>query len=161
MAVTTEPVTDPAVPARARARRGRRASQQPTRLPATTPGLLAGVVAAVLAGLALLGTAPLGIGVFAVQGVVAHAGLATLDARGSTGGFIIAVAASIGCDVVVGIADTPDLGRPALVVGLAVLAGLLHQLLRRPRRGVTLSLAATLSMAIFASCASAYVALRV
>ena len=161
MGVTTEPVTDPAAPSRARAGRGRRASQQPTQLPATTPGLLAGVVAAALAGLALLGTAPLGVGVLVVQVVVALAWLATLDARGSTGAFVIAVAVSISCDVAVGVADTPDLGRTAIIVGLAVLAGLLHQLLRRPRRGVTLSLAATLSMAVFASCASAYVALRV
>src|SRR4051794_41747213 len=124
MTVTTEPVTDPAVPPRARARRGRRASQEPTRLPATMPGLLAGLVAAGLAGLALLGTAPLGVGVFAVQVVVALAWLATLDARGSTGAFLIAVAASLGCDIVVGVADTADLGRTALVVALAVLAGL-------------------------------------
>jgi hypothetical protein len=166
--VTTDPALEPAAaagrPASAASRTGRgtrRATQQPTRLPATTPGLLAGLVAAALAALALLGTAPLGIGVFVVQVVVALAWLATLDARGSTGGFLIAVAASIACDVAVGIADSPDLGRTALVVGLAVLAGLMHQLVRRPRRGVTLSLAATLSMAVFASCASAFVALRV
>jgi hypothetical protein len=160
--VTTEPVADPAaVAAPGRTGRGRRASQQPTRLPATTPGLLAGVVAAALAGLALLGTAPLGIGVFAVQVVIALAWLATLDARGSTGAFAISVAVAAACDIVVGVADTADLGRTALVVALAVLASLLHQLLRRPRRGVTLSVAATLSMAVFASCASSYVALRV
>lgn len=153
------PATTP--PASARPGRGRRASQQPTRLPATTPGLMAGVVAAALAGLALLGTAPLGVGVFAVQVVVCLAWLATLDARGSTGAFFIGVAASIGCDVAVGIADTPDVGRTALVVGLAVVASLVHQLLRRPRRGVTLSIAATLSMAVFASCGASYVALRV
>src|SRR3954471_16350499 len=160
MPVTTDPALDPAAPAGrpssapSRTGRGaRRATQQPTRLPATLPGPLA--------GLALLGTAPLGVGVLAVQVVVALAWLATLDARGSTGAFLIAVAASIACDIVVGVADTPDLGRTALVVALAVLAGLVHQLIRRPRRGVTLSLAATLSMAVFASCASAYVALRV
>ena len=155
-----EPAATPAA-AQARAGRGRRASQQPTQLPKTTPGLLAGVVAAALAGLALLGTAPLGVGVFAVQVVVALAWLATLDARGSSGAFLIAVAAALGCDVVVGVADTPDVGRTALVVGLAVLASLVHQLLRRPRRGVTLSIAATLSMAVFASCGASYVALRV
>jgi len=167
--VTTDPALDPAAPAGrpssapSRSGRGarRRATQQPTRLPATLPGLLAGLVAAALAGLALLGTAPLGVGVLAVQIVVALAWLATLDARGSTGAFLIAVAASIACDIAVGIADTPDLGRTALVVALAVLAALVHQLTRRPRRGVTLSLAATLSTAVFASCASAYVALRV
>jgi sulfur-carrier protein len=157
----------PAVPtartaaAVARSGRDRRASQQPTQLPATTPGLLAGVVAAALAGLALLGTAPLGVGVFAVQVVVGLAWLATLDARGSTGAFVIGVAASIGCDIVVGVSDGPDVGRAALVVALAVLASLVHQLLRRPRRGVTLSIAATLSMAVFACCAASYVALRV
>ena len=155
-----EPSATPPPPA-ARAGRGRRASQQPTRLPATAPGVLAGVVAAALAGLALLGTAPLGVGVFAVQVVVALAWLATLDARGSTGAFVLGVVASIACDVVVGIADTPDLGRTALVIGLSVLASLVHQVLRRPRRGVALSVAATLSMAVFASCAASYVALRV
>jgi hypothetical protein len=163
--VTTEPVAAepsaaPPPPATARAGR-RRAQQQPTRLPATTPGLLAGVVAAALAGLALLGTAPLGVGVFAVQVVVCLPWLATLDARGSTGAFAIGVAASIACDIVVGVADTPDIGRTALVVALTVLASLIHQLLRRPRRGVTLSIAATLSMAVFASCGASYVALRV
>src|SRR3954454_15962596 len=162
MRATTDPALDPAAPAGrppsalSRTGRGarRRATQQPTRLPATLPGLLAGVVAAALAGLALLGTAPIGIGVFAVQVVVALAWLATLDARGSTGAFAVAVAASAACDIVVGVADTADLGRTALVIGLAVLASLLHQLLRRPRRGVTLSIAATLSMTIFAACAS-------
>jgi hypothetical protein len=144
--VTTEPVAAepsaaPPPPATARAGR-RRAQQQPTRLPATTPGLLAGIV-------------------FAVQVVVCLAWLATLDARGSTGAFAIGVAASIACDIVVGVADTPDIGRTALVVALTVLASLIHQLLRRPRRGVTLSIAATLSMAVFASCGASYVALRV
>jgi sulfur-carrier protein len=167
-AVTTDPALDPAPAAavraaapRQRSGRGRRASQQPTRLPATTPGLAAAAVAAALAGLALLGTFPLGVGVFAVQVVVALAWLATLDARGSAGAFVIAVAVSAACDIVVGVADSPDLGRTALVIGLAVPASLIHQLFRRPRRGVTLSIAATLSMAVFAACASSYIALRV
>jgi hypothetical protein len=123
-------------------------------------GLIAGVIAAALAGLALLGTAPLGAGVFLVQVVIALAWLAALDTRGSVGAFAIAVVAAAVIDVVVADNSTADIGRAAPVVGIAVVVSLAHQLARRERRGVTLSLAGTVSAVTFGWCAASYVALR-
>jgi hypothetical protein len=130
-------------------------------LPATSPGVVAGLVAAGLAGLAALGVAPLAAGVFAVQVVIALAWLATLDARGGLGAFVVVVLTAAGCDIAVATSDTPDIGRAAVVIGLALLASLVHQLARRPRLGVTMSIAGTMSAAAFALCAACYVALRV
>ena len=123
-------------------------------------GLAAGVVAAALAGLALVGAPPLGAGVFVVQVVVALAWLAALDARGSVGAFAIAVAAAGTMDAVIGATDGPSIGQAAPVVGVAFAVSLLHQLARRPRPGVTLSLAGTMSALAFGLCAASYVALR-
>jgi hypothetical protein len=122
-------------------------------------GLLAGLVAAALAGLALIGTAPLAAGVFCVQVVVALAWLAAIGARGAVGGFAIAIAAAAAVDVVIGVADQPDIGRAAPVAGIALVVALLHQLARKPRREVTVSLAGTLSSVVFGVCAASYVAL--
>src|SRR3954452_7124187 len=113
-------------------------------MPATSPGVVAGLVAAALAALAAVGIGPLAAGVFAVQVVIALAWLATLDARGGLGAFVIVVATAAVCDVVVAVADEPDIGRAAVVVGLAVLLSFIHQLARRPRKDVTLSVAATM-----------------
>ena len=82
-----------------------------------------------------------------------------LGAKGSLGAFGIAVAAAAAIDIVLGVSDSADLGDAAPVVGIALVAALLHQLARRPRRAVTLSLAATMSAVAFAVCAGAYVAL--
>jgi sulfur-carrier protein len=124
-------------------------------------GAGAGLVAGALAGLALLGTAPLAIAVFAVQVVVALAWLAVLDVRGRGGAFVIVVIAAAVMDSVVGAADEPDIGRAAGVVGVTFVVGLLFQLARRPRIGVTLSLVGIASAATFALCAASYVALRI
>ena len=123
------------------------------------PGLVAGLIAAALAGLALVGTPALAAGLFCVQVVIALAWLAALGTRGSLGAFGIAVAAAAAIDIVLGITDNPDLGDAAPVVGLALVAALLHHLARRPRRGVTISLAGTVSSAAFAVCAASYLAL--
>jgi hypothetical protein len=64
-------------------------------------------------------------------------------------------------DIVVGVADEPDIGRAAGVLGVTFVVGLLFQLARRPRVGVTLSLIGIASAATFALCAASYVALRV
>jgi hypothetical protein len=128
---------------------------------ATSPGVVAGLVAAALAALAALGVGPLAGGVFVVQVVIALAWLATLDARGGLGAFVVVVATAAAADILVATADTPDIGRAAVVLGLAFVASLLHQLARRPRVGVTMSIAGTMSAACFAMCAACYVALRV
>ena len=122
-------------------------------------GVLAGAVACALAGLALAGTAALAAGVFCVQVVVSLAWLAALGARGALGGFAIAVAAAAAADIVGGIEKEPDIGRAAPVVGIALVVCLLHQLTRRPRAGVTVSMAGTLSSVAFGVCAASYVAL--
>ena len=123
------------------------------------PGLVAGAVAAALAGLALAGTPALAAGAFCVQVVISLAWLASLGAKGSLGAFGIAVAAAAAIDIVLAVSDSPDLGDAAPVVGIALVAALLHQLARRPRRAVTMSLAGTMSAVGFAVCAGAYVAL--
>jgi hypothetical protein len=128
-------------------------------LPVVGSGLAAGIVAAALAGLALVGTPVLGAGVFVVQVVVALAWLAALDARGSIGAFIIAVAAAGVMDAVIGASEDVSIGQAAPVVGIAFALSLLHQLSRRPRPGVTLSLAGTMSALVFGLCAASYVAL--
>lgn len=129
------------------------------RLDVVATGLAAGAVAAVLAVLALAGTAAVAAGVFCVQVVIALAWLAAVDAKGSVGGFGIAVATAAAADIVVGLETGPDIGRAAPVVGIALVLSLLHQLARRPRPGVTVSLAGTLSAIAFGVCAVAYVAL--
>ena len=123
------------------------------------PGLVAGVVAAALAGLALAGTGALAAGVFAVQVVIALAWLAALGTKGSLGAFGIAVAAAAAMDIVLSLTDNPDLGDAAPVVGVALVVALLHQLSRRPRRAVTVSLAGTLSAVAFSVCAASFLAL--
>ena len=123
-------------------------------------GLAAGVVAAGLAGLALVGTPVLGAGIFVVQIVVALAWLAALDTRGSLGAFAIAIAAAGTMDAVIGATEGPAIGQAAPVVGVAFAVSLLHQLSRRPRPGVALSLAGTMSALAFGLCAASYVALR-
>lgn len=130
--------------------------------PGIVVGLIAAVVAVGLAGLSLLGTAALGAGVFAVQIVLALAWLAALDVRGGIGGFGIAVLTAAAADTAVATARTPDIGRAAPVIGLAVAASLGYQLWRvPPRPGVTASLGGMLSVVTFAVCGSAFLALRV
>lgn len=130
------------------------------RLAVAGTGLVAGAVAAALAGLALIGAAALGAGVFAVQVVIALAWLAAIDAKGSVGGFAIGVATAAAVDIVVGLTTEPDLGQAAPVAGIALVVALLHQLLRRPRRAVTLSLAGTMSGVVLGLCAVCYLALQ-
>jgi hypothetical protein len=94
-----------------------------------------------------------------VQVVVGLAWLAALDARGGRGAFLILVAASVAADIAVAVHHESALGEVAPVGGVAVVVSFLHQLARRPRTGVTRSLAATLSGVALALCASAYIAL--
>src|SRR4051794_41485204 len=117
---------------------------------AAGPGLAAGLIAAALAGLALLGTPALAAGLFCVQVVIALAWLAALGTKGSLGAFAIAVGAAAAIDIVIGIATDPDIGDAAPILGIAVAVAMGHQLARRPRRAVTLSLAGTLSAGAFA-----------
>jgi hypothetical protein len=123
------------------------------------PGIVAGAIAGALGGLALAGRPALAAGLFCVQVVIALAWLASLGAKGSLGAFGIAVAAAAAIDVVLGIVDNPDIGDAAPVAGIALVVAMLHQLARRPRRGVTVSLAGTMSAVAFAVCAACYLAL--
>jgi len=123
------------------------------------PGLVAGLIAAALAGLALAGTPALAAGLFCVQVVIALAWLAALGTKGSLGAFGICIAAAAAIDIVLGVTDNPDLGDAAPVVGIALVAAFLHQLSRRPRPAVTVSLAGTMSSVAFAVCAASYLAL--
>jgi hypothetical protein len=123
-------------------------------------GLAAGGLAAGLAGLSLLGVGALAGGLFAVQIVIALAWLAVLDTRGRGGSFLILVVAAGVIDGVVGTEDSPDIGRAAGVLGVTVVVSLLHQLRRKRRRAVTLSISGTLSAVVLALAAASYLALH-
>lgn len=129
------------------------------RIDVLRPAVAAAGGAAVLAGLALVGTAALGVGVLVVQLVVALAWLAALDAKGGRGAFLIAAGAAVAADLAVALRHGADLGEAAPVAGIAMVVAFLHQLSRRPRGGLTLSLATTISAVALGVCASAYVAL--
>lgn len=129
------------------------------RIDVLRPAVAAAGAAALLAGLALLGTAALGAGVFVVQVVVGLAWLAALDAKGGRGAFVITVLAAAAADIAVAVHSGADLGEAAPVAGIAIVVAFLHQLSRRPRPGLTLSLATTISAVTFALCTSAYLAL--
>jgi hypothetical protein len=83
-----------------------------------------------------------------------------LDARGGRGATVIALGAAAAGDALVAKAPGTQLGRVAGIVGLALLAAFLHQLARRPRPGLTGSLAATISAVVLGAAGTALLAMR-
>ena len=127
------------------------------------PMLLQGALPAVLAvGLtvaAAIGTLPFAAAVFAVQLFLVLAVLALVDAPGSGGAFFVAAGTLLASDVVVVVFDG-DIRGLAGVVALALLASLLHQLLRPGRSRVTESMADTLLVVVLSVSAACLLSLR-
>ena len=113
-----------------------------TRPPLLGQGAAGGLLAAGLVGLAVLGDLPLLGGVALVQLLVLLGFLALVEAPASGGVFAIGAAGAVGADVVVSV-DDGRVGGLVGVVGLSLMAGLMHQLARRERSRVTESLADT------------------
>jgi hypothetical protein len=115
---------------------------------APRPSLLGQGLAAALVGGALLALAwvdadALLAGIAVVQLLALLGFLAVSEAPASTGVFTLGVLAAVAADVVV-VVDDGRVGYLGAVVALALVAGLLHQLVRRERSRVTESLADTM-----------------
>ncbi len=135
-------------------------SQQPAQRPnVLVLGLVSAVACTALAGLSLLGVWPLAAGVLALQLLLVLGFLALVDAPAAGGGFLVAGASAVTADVVVLQSDGRVSGL-AGVVGLALVASLLHQLVRRQRTRVTESLADELVAVVLAVAVVPIVALR-
>jgi hypothetical protein len=129
------------------------------RQPVLVQGALPAALALLLAGAAALGTVPLALLVLGVQVVLLLAFLALVDAPASGGAFLVALGAVVAADVAVVVFDG-DIRALAGVVALALIASLLHQLVRPTRSRVTESMADTLVVVVLGVSASCLVSLR-
>ena len=135
-----------------------RTAGQPRRLPLVLQGLAAVVVAAALAGATAAGTSVLLVAVVVLQVALVLAVLAVLGAPAAPGAAVVAVGAALAADVLV-VLDDGRVDRVAGVVGLSLVAALLHQLVRRRRSRVTESLADTMLAVVVVASASCILAL--
>ncbi len=136
-----------------------RASDPAARPSVLLLGLGGAVICLTLAALASINATALGAGLFVVQLILVLSLLALVDAPGSGGAFVVAaVAAAVGDAVVLW--SNGRVSGLAGVIGLGLVAGLLHQLTRRGRTRVTESLADTLVAVVLAVSASSLLALR-
>lgn len=108
-------------------------------------GLAGGVAAALLGSAGLISHTVLGIALFVVQAGLGLAWLTAIGAPGRLGGALITAGAAGGADLILINRQHQPAGGLMGVMGLALVAGLLHQLMRRPRPHVTSSLAAEIS----------------
>ena len=141
------------------------ATDRPASVPDTaTRPLLTGTVTSAVAGVlmaaAYAGPPALGAAVFALQLLLTLAWLAALGVTGGLGAFGIAAGAGVAAVVVLLRSDGAYIGDLVGVVGIAMVASLLHQVARRHRTLVTMSIAGTMSAVLVAVAASTYVALR-
>lgn len=135
-------------------------SQQPAERPnVLVLGLGGAIACGALAALSVFGVWPLAAGLLALQLLLVLGFLALVDAPAAGGGFIVAALAAVAADVVV-LRSDGTVGGLAGVVGLALVAALLHQLLRRNRTRVTESLADELVAVVLAVSVVPLVALR-
>ena len=130
----------------------------PRRLPLVLQGLAGAGVAAVLAGAGAAGGSVLLVAVGALQVVLVLAVLAVLGAPAATGAAVVALAAAVTADALV-LLDDGQVDRVAGVVGLSLVASLLHQLVRRSRNRVTESLADTMLAVVVGAAAACLIAL--
>ena len=135
-----------------------RTAGQPRRPPLVVQGLAAAAVGGVLAGATAVGGSPLLLAVAVLQVALALAVLAVLGTPAAGGAAVVAVGAAVAADVVV-LVDDGRVDRVAGVVGLSVVAALLHQLVRRGRSRVTESLADTMLAVVVVTAAACLVAL--
>ncbi|GAC1445742.1 MAG: hypothetical protein NVSMB55_28300 [Mycobacteriales bacterium] len=122
-------------------------------------GVGGGLICLALAALATVSAPVLGIGVFVVQLVLVLSFLALVDAPGDGGAFLVAAVAAGAADAVV-LTHHGRVSGLAGVIGLGLVASLVHQLTRRGRTRVTESLADTLVAVVLGVSAAALLALR-
>ena len=116
-------------------------------------------VVALLAAAALGGPVPVAVVVAGLQVVLVRAVLTLAQAPGRDGALVVALGAALASDVLA-VADGGRLGGLAGIAGLALVAALLHQLIRRDRTQVTASLADTLLAVILVQALACVPALR-
>ena len=155
-----KPSTDSPAPAEVPSREVVRATGPPRRPPLVVQGLLPAVLAGALAAMSALGVLPLALIVLAIQLFLILCTLALLDAPASNGAFVIGSGAAVAADATVLLSDDGRITGLAGVVGLGLVAALVHQLARRGRSRVTESLADTLVVVVVAVAASCLLALR-
>jgi hypothetical protein len=120
-------------------------------------GLVGAAIAAALLATSLLGQWGLLPALLVLQVLLALGFLALVDLPASGGAFVVALAALVGADVAVLVQDGRVSALPG-VVGLGLVAGLLHQLVRRDRSRVVESLAGTLVVVSLVSMAACLLA---
>ncbi len=135
-----------------------RSAGQPRRLPLVVQGLAAAVVAALLAAATAGGSLALLVAVVVLQVALVLAVLAVLGAPAAAGAAVVAVGAAVAADALV-VLDDGQVDRVAGIVGLSLVAALLHQLVRRGRSRVTESLADTMLAVVVVAAASCLIAL--
>lgn len=128
--------------------------------PLLAPALGAALVSAVTVGAAYLGRPMLAVALLGVQVVLTLAWFAALDAPGSFGGLIVAAGASVAGDALLATEHGSGIGVLTGVIGLAAVATLGHQLLRRRRNRVAESMAATLAAVVLDLGATTLLGLR-
>ena len=149
--------SEPAEPAPAHERvRPTAAARRP---PLLQQGLGTALAAGALAGGSALGVLPLAAAVLVLQVLLVLGVLVLLDAPAARGACAIAVGSSLAAGGLV-LADDGRVDRVAGVVGLGLVASLVHQLVRKGRSRVTESLADTLLAVVVASAAVCLVALH-
>ncbi|HUR14061.1 MAG TPA: hypothetical protein VM097_06170 [Mycobacteriales bacterium] len=114
---------------------------------------VAGVCAALM-GLAHAGRLPLLVGVAVLQLLLLLAFLALVEAPASGGVFLLGMATAVAADLTVHL-DDGGAGGLAGVIALALVASLLHQLVRRNRTRVTESFGDTLVVVVLVASAAA------
>ncbi len=135
--------------------RGRRPAR---RAPMIVQGLWPALLAGGLAAATSFGLLPLAVAVLAVQVFLILGALALLDAPAAGGAFVVVSGAVVAADAVVLLGEG-SISQLSGVVGVGLVAALVHQLARRDRSRVTESLADTLVVlvvAVGASCLLAF-----
>ena len=135
--------------------RGRRPAR---RAPMIVQGLWPALLAGGLALATSFGLLPLAVAVLAVQVFLILGALALLDAPAAGGAFLVVTGAVVAADAVV-LLEEGSISQLSGVVGVGLVAALVHQLVRRDRSRVTESLADTLVVlvvAVGASCLLAF-----
>ena len=128
-----------------------------------TAALVALALSAALALGGLTATPVLLVAVLLAQGLLVAGWFPALRVPGPVGGRVVVAAAAVAADVAVLAADeTRPLEHVAPVLGMALLAALTHQLVRRDGRvELTSSLTATVAAAVLVGLAAAWLALDV
>ena len=135
-----------------------RATGAPRRPPLIVQGLWPALLAGALAAATYAGVLPLAAVVLAVQVFLVLGALALLDAPAAGGAFLVAIGTTVAANVAV-LLDEGSVVGLAGVVGLGLVASLLHQLMRSNRSRVTESLADTLVVVVGSVAASCLLAL--